>query len=522
MISGAAANVLDFGAVGDGVTDDSPAFILARAAAPGRTIYIPDGDYVVSEPALLLDAAGTSYAGESMFGTTIVAQAGFTGDAIAHNPAKATGTSGLGYISNLTLDLADQNIIGIDLSSVKNETMTNIRIIGGSNLGTAVGTGIKFAAPLLSGSYSNLVINPRVEYCTIGIHFDSGGNANTVQGGEVGSCTTGISTDPGVGNQVNTPKVFGTRIENCTTGFSEGAEYGSYFGVRIEDVTNAWDFTVRSVNPYIAGGLVSDVSGNVLNNEANATGLQIASNDFGARDIEPSTSRVKLTARQQVFAAAGVTPVPHAKNNHAGYFQNYLLTANEVGMEGSNALGTNTVIAIAVNNNNQVEIKSYDRAAGAYTPVNIGGNSSASPVRPLANNVATLGTASRRWTEVFATNGTINTSDENQKQQIATLTTAEQAVAVALKGLIRTFRFNDAVDLKGTAARIHVGVIAQSVRDAFIAEGLDPMMYSMFCSNTFYEDSNGNTSDFSADGMSEVTRLGIRYDELLAFIIAAL
>jgi len=43
MIVGAAVNVLDFGAVGDGVTDDLAAFNLAKAAAAAtnRAIYIP-------------------------------------------------------------------------------------------------------------------------------------------------------------------------------------------------------------------------------------------------------------------------------------------------------------------------------------------------------------------------------------------------------------------------------------------------------------------------------------------------
>jgi hypothetical protein len=130
--------------------------------------------------------------------------------------------------------------------------------------------------------------------------------------------------------------------------------------------------------------------------------------------------------------------------------------------------------------------------------------------RPFTDNVSALGTASFRYTVVYATTGTINTSDGNQKQQIAELTTAEQAVAKRIKSLIRTFKFNDAVEAKGDGARIHVGVIAQDVRDAFVAEGLDPTRYGLFCSDTWIEDS------------VEHTRLGVRYDQLLAFVIAAI
>jgi hypothetical protein len=130
--------------------------------------------------------------------------------------------------------------------------------------------------------------------------------------------------------------------------------------------------------------------------------------------------------------------------------------------------------------------------------------------RPYADSTYSLGTGPQRWTAVYAVNGTIQTSDGNEKQQIAELDAAEMAVGRRIKGLIRKFKFNDSVTQKGDAARIHVGVIAQDVRDAFIAEGLDPNKYGMFCSDTF-DTPNGSQ-----------TRLGVRYDELLAFVLGSL
>jgi len=46
MINGAIANVLDYGAVGDGVTDDSTAFDLAIAT--GKRVYVPKGKYSIN------------------------------------------------------------------------------------------------------------------------------------------------------------------------------------------------------------------------------------------------------------------------------------------------------------------------------------------------------------------------------------------------------------------------------------------------------------------------------------------
>lgn len=131
--------------------------------------------------------------------------------------------------------------------------------------------------------------------------------------------------------------------------------------------------------------------------------------------------------------------------------------------------------------------------------------------RPWSDATYSCGTGAQRWTTIYATSSTISTSDRNEKQQIAELTAAEMAVAKRIKGLMRTFKFNDSVAEKGDGARIHVGVIAQDVQDAFVAEGLDPYKYGLFCSDTW------NT----LDGNSQ-TRLGVRYEELLAFVIAAL
>jgi hypothetical protein len=130
----------------------------------------------------------------------------------------------------------------------------------------------------------------------------------------------------------------------------------------------------------------------------------------------------------------------------------------------------------------------------------------------LSDNSKSMGSASWRWSVIYAGTGTINTSDVNLKQDEQALTNAERNVATAIKGLIKTFRFKDAVAEKGDAARIHVGVMAQSVKAAFEAEGLDANRYALFCSDTWLAEETNE----------EKTRLGIRYDELLAFVIAAL
>jgi ribosomal protein L9 len=157
-------------------------------------------------------------------------------------------------------------------------------------------------------------------------------------------------------------------------------------------------------------------------------------------------------------------------------------------------------------------------------------------VRPGINNNADmpLGDAAKRWPEVFAANGVINTSDGREKQDIAELSEAEKQVASSLKGLIRKFRFTEAVERKGDAARIHVGVIAQEVVAAFEAQGLDAMRYGIVCYDEWEETPEIKVAELDAE-LKETGRMivvqqyqpagnlyGIRYEQLLAFIIAAI
>ena len=144
---------------------------------------------------------------------------------------------------------------------------------------------------------------------------------------------------------------------------------------------------------------------------------------------------------------------------------------------------------------------------------------------PYSDGLPSLGGSGNRWSAVYAINGTIQTSDATEKTEIATLDAAELRVATRIKGLIKKFKFKDAVAKKGEAgARIHVGVIAQEVGDAFTAEGLDPHAYGVFCFDTW----EAEDAKYDKDGNEIIpakaagSRYGVRYDELFAFIVAVL
>jgi hypothetical protein len=177
-----------------------------------------------------------------------------------------------------------------------------------------------------------------------------------------------------------------------------------------------------------------------------------------------------------------------------------------VGTSGSGAYSAFAGSSVQLANNTTSMSNNGSTFTWAQNGTNILAVSPAQLV-PLPDNTLSLGSGTLRWTTVYATTGTINTSDQNDKQQITDLTTAEKAVGQALKGMMKTFKFNDAVTAKGSAARVHFGTIAQDVKAAFEAQGLDANKYGVFCSDTL---PNGDV------------RLGVRYEELFALIIGSL
>ena len=139
------------------------------------------------------------------------------------------------------------------------------------------------------------------------------------------------------------------------------------------------------------------------------------------------------------------------------------------------------------------------------------------------DNFVDIGASSARFDDIFATNTSISDSDENKKQNIAPLTSAEINAATAISKLFKTFKWKDKVVEKGSNARVHTGVSAQQVQTAMSDAGLDASKYAFWCSDTYWEKDNFtyNTEEEAPKDASKITRLSLRYVELLAFIGAA-
>ena len=106
---------------------------------------------------------------------------------------------------------------------------------------------------------------------------------------------------------------------------------------------------------------------------------------------------------------------------------------------------------------------------------------------PSTDNSRTLGSAALAYSVVYARTGAINTSDARLKTDFRDLTQAEIAAARDIARAIGIYRWRDAVECKGSAAREHVGPTVQAVIEIMQARGLDPFNYGFICHDAWAE-----------------------------------
>lgn len=135
--------------------------------------------------------------------------------------------------------------------------------------------------------------------------------------------------------------------------------------------------------------------------------------------------------------------------------------------------------------------------------------------RPVTDNTLSLGASGARWSQVYAATGTINTSDAAEKTALAPISDALRRAAARIRAGIGVFQWLDAVTDKGAdGARLHIGVTAQAVRDAFLAEGLDPWRFGLFCADPLIERVEVEVARPGVDLITgEATMLPPRFEE---------
>ena len=552
-------SVKDFGATGNGSTDDTAAInatITAASALVGSQVIFPPGTYLVTSSIILLN--------------------------------KYVSLIGLGYQDTGPCITANFNGFVFDCSGTSSAYQEPFRFsnlnITNSNNGTAVGTAgaIKLAYTgrvliedcniiaqntglYLTESISTIVRN-------VNITGDSGTNPN-------------ITYNRGVYGQGRNVNFYGGRVYGCYVCFDIGGNSWNLNGVDCEfskivirqgamasllveachfetsgmlwtnavnlpDTTTSpwsnpagdgigWNGAVNFTNCLIAFGAVGATNGAgsfafVLKNQAGYQGaINLIGNSFvfdtaSLASISDSFNRTAATnmvagTKFSSFGNTGfVSPTTIPNDQYTTFIRNDTGTGTSATTYMSRGtIDTLTSTVISLNDPTCYIQVSGGTAIYSYTTVSLnstyysrGVNFTGNDFSPTTDNNISLGTSPKRWSVVYAATGTINTSDEREKQDILNLSETEKRVATAVKGLIKSFRFKDAVKEKGESARIHFGVMAQQVATAFKSEGLDPDKYAMFCYDEWKDD--------ETTGITAGNRYGIRYDELLAFVISCL
>lgn len=121
---------------------------------------------------------------------------------------------------------------------------------------------------------------------------------------------------------------------------------------------------------------------------------------------------------------------------------------------------------------------------------------------PLADSSYTCGQAGFRWTDIYATNSTIVTSDLNYKTDVEYGLDQYSALFDALRPV--TFKFID-----GESGRKHMGLIAQDVEALLVEQGISTEDFAAFIKTPLQDARSGET----------VYRYAIRYSEFVPLLI---
>lgn len=141
--------------------------------------------------------------------------------------------------------------------------------------------------------------------------------------------------------------------------------------------------------------------------------------------------------------------------------------------------------------------------------------------RPSTDDDSHLGSSSLRWDNVYATNTSINSSDERLKS----FEDIPEALLDVWPDYVspRAYKWYSSIAKKGEdEARIHMGVVAQDIIKAFLAASLDWTKYGVVCA-CFEDDELDNPivpEDFDYEDIDNLPDLMIRYDHVMVIEMA--
>jgi hypothetical protein len=482
-------SVKDFGAVGDGVTNDTAA--VQAAIDSGEPIVFPAGSYACgpltqSTNSQRFYADGFVNIQKNANGVLFTS----TGNYVQFEGIQFIGTGFTGDNVNLTGNhptLTNCASFGTPGRALK-ATGAHVQIFGTCGIyattdATASGFDIEIGVSGTATLYHQLM-NVYTSQATGGILLTDVGS-HVIVGGQFGKLSILSGTSPaGVnGGITSNARILGNVTVNLSNSVFSGNQFSNQtitFGAGTSGHCLDTSNTASSATIVNSGNAASPIFKSIGTGSPSGIVLQYGSDAFN--------STIRYSNDEIYLQDAGL----YLSNNKAlwiadsaGVYKNTVFLSSGDDFNFGNDTGAN--------------FTNLQSGSGGIYHVVSGANvtqTATGVFRPVPDGSVNLGGPSNRWSTVYATTGTINTSDANDKKDIRSLSDKEKAVGVALRALIRAYKW------KAGPEETYVGVIAQDVIAAFDAEGLDAGDYGII-------DDGGD-------------RLGVRYDQVFAFIIGAL
>lgn len=555
-------NVKDFGAVGDGQHDDTEAIKAAlNAAKSSKKMCFGEGTFLISETVQIDCSCNFSEATFNVHGTTVTPAIKVGQTETTHSTLVLGLQIFLPRVVNLDAPVSGftgiENSIGVQVLNLFSAEVHVPDIknfyrglyLTASQTGNAWNT---YYINTLTFNKFNLDISPIGsgwvnQNIFIGGRFRANENSESdkttqvrLQKSSGSSSNWGPNNNVFVGCDLSDPYAEYAIDCNACYNYFYGCRYEYDSKVRFKANSEGDLVAFNQINGGLrAEGLVIEidntVNGTVRNNEVIAPSKKIF--DFWGSNNFLALGRSTESGIYLRGYGVGIDTT-QAKSTDT----NWLVELSTQGLK-TKAYATTAYPNVSISSS--IKISSGDSEAGVeikqlYNQNILFSGESLISVAPESTGTISLGNSSRRWSQLFADTATINTSDARFKE--AFQKPSEALIRAWSKVRYQVFKFTDSVDKKGDNARLHVGVVAQQVKEAFESEGLDASKYGLFCYDKWddeYEtvevvdqpevlDENGEIITPAVihteqkKVISAGDRYGIRYEEALALECAYL
>lgn len=575
-------DVTDFGAVGDGVTDNWAAFEAARLYAESRVdpaaephafprIWVPDGSYGLSKPVWFRKAHRIDGGGARIF-----ALPGFTGQTV---PKAGGGTEVLGAMfifldgskgtvgvdpqwrafvgAGITLDAqfrTDMNLYiermayatiecelqassqdglqvgpwcwGLDTRGI---TIENFGRFGMNFLESAAANGVSITGPRIWGRFTDpeagIVFQPNAQCYGV-----------SISGGFIEKLTYGVLISQGNGPM----SIDGVDFEQCVNGCVRvsGPLIASQ-GIGTISIRNSLLHSTVGPKVYAAGGRIDvdgcrlglPATGVTIDFETGADGVISAGhNEYQGNVPNIATAGANVFIRtvdsnQEIDDSYISHKISTPLTDYARRLHQYkdapFLQSGGFGFQSSYAGGGSGQYV----SQSDWFVTEYLHLTSPGAPskvigVRLSTFSGSSAFKPTTTGTVMCGEAASAWAGGATVVAFTVTSDRRTKQDETELSEAEHRVALALKGLIRKFKRKD----DGPSGKWHVGVVAQDVCAAFTDQGLSWRDYEIVKHTEWsaQEEVTDDRGQVVVEAREAGDLFGVNYEELLAFVVSAM